>query len=726
MFEGETVKQPVVVALVGALFLSICLGWTVVGGESLSRLDPVLRAAILGSSAEGTFEPAGLGSEILAEFKISLAPETGGEAVAVLVKTSEGVRGDRFLGYPVYASAGSILSMSVPLNELVSLASSDDVVYVEPAWRAEPSLDASAAAVGADVVHAAPWSVRGDGVVIGIVDTGVDYSHLDFRYDADGDGFEESSRILAILDQTDGLFGVTYSRAEIEADLAAGHGADAGTVRQSDDDGHGTHVAGIAAGDGSSSPGGYVGMAPEAWIVVVKTTFFTSDILAGAEFVFDQAAALGLPAVVNLSLGGHDGPHDGTSLFEQGLDDLVGPPGRAIVVSAGNEGDEAIHAGGTLQGNSDDFVVEAGGWEAELTLWYPGSSQFTITVVPPNDAPIIVPAGTSSGYQMTADGIAYVDNASTGLNPGNGDREVFIRFSGVTSGDRWRVQVTDVFGGGRYDAWVTAGGASIVGGDSFSTIDEPGNAAEVLTVGSFNTKATWPSMSGDQDETAGYPTGVLSRFSSQGPTRDGRTKPDLCAPGAWIAAPLSIDGYLFAYLTLPDGVHAMELGTSMAAPHVSGAAALLFTVDPTLTGAEIRQLLTEGATQDTYTGTVPNMRWGWGKLNVLTSIEGLGDPEPPVDPPPSVDSPEIGLEGNPVRHEAPFTYAAPEEATLAELRIYNIAGRSVFEDSLDPNGTQFTWNLRADSGEPLAAGLYLYVLVTDVGVSPVGRLVIER
>ena len=134
-----------------------------------------------------------------------------------------------------------------------------------------------------------PPSVVGRGVIIGAVDTGIDYTHLDFRYDADGDGFEESSRILNIWDQTSGFFGTYYSKAEIESDLAFDFGPGEGIVRQADDDGHGTHVMATAAGDGSSSGAGFVGVAPGAQLIAVKTPFYTSDILAGAAYIFERA-----------------------------------------------------------------------------------------------------------------------------------------------------------------------------------------------------------------------------------------------------------------------------------------------------------------------------------------------------------------------------------------------------------------------------------------------------
>ncbi|MBU0596340.1 S8 family serine peptidase [Candidatus Bipolaricaulota bacterium] len=693
--------------------------------EHLARLDPALRVLVIEQGQADT--PLSihtlLGGESHYEITLPLGPEQ--DRIGVLVKLDRAFFGPRWLGLPVEWSTGSILGLSVSITELLTLIADDDVVYVEPAWKTEPTLDRSIPAVRADVVHSAVPPQLGEGVIVATVDTGIDYSHLDFRFDSDGDGFEESSRILAILDQTWGLFGVEYTRQQIESDLAQGFGPGQGQVHQSDTDGHGTHVMSIAAGDGSSSSDGFVGVAPEAWLIAVKTSFFTSDIIQAVRYVFDLADSLGLPAVVNLSLGGHEGPHDGTSLFEQGLDQLAAGPGHIIVVSAGNEGDQAIHASGTLLGGSSTFVVDPHDWEIELSLWYPGSSRFTITVSPPTDLPVIVPYGFDSGFAYTTDGTVRIDNASAGRNPNNNDNEAFIHLSNLTAGD-WTVTVSDEGGGGRFDAWIIDGDGMIAGGDSTSTIDEPGNANEVVTVGSFNSKATWPSVSGQQDYSLEYPVGGLSSFSSRGPTRDGRTKPDVCAPGAWICAALSSDGLWQGFLAHPDGVHTMEVGTSMAAPHVAGAVTLMLSRDPGLTSGEVQQILRSTARRDAFTGSVPSQRWGWGKLDVAAALEEVDVTEPPIEPPPDTARPEVGLTSNPVSGEARFTYTTPEGTTVAWLKVYTYSGVLVHETMVDEEAGEYIWALQTNAGDPLASGLYLYVLVTDRGTSEVGRLVIAR
>jgi len=701
-------------------------GW----GGDLGRLHPLLRgvlsqfeqdpgirlesiARLNGAAAlPGVLPPVGWGFELGGQVAVY------GERLGVLVKTRHTVFGNSFLGLPVWVSTGTILGLRVSLEELAFLADCLDVIYVEPAWRTEPKLDRSVPAIGADVVHGRVPPVLGEGVIVGAVDTGIDYTHLDFRRDEDGDGFEETSRILYLWDQTAGFLGAYYTRQEIEADLRGRVGPGAGLVHETDEDGHGTHVLSVAAGDGSSSSLGLVGVAPAAELIMVKTSFYTSDILSGVRYIFDRAAGLGLPAVVNLSLGGHSGPHDGTSLFEQGLDELGRGPGRAIVVSAGNEGEDAIHVSGTLDGGSSAFSVNPRSGSFALELWYPGGSRFTVTVLGPGGAPLVVPSGTSATDGVSVD----VDNATAGVNPLNGDRQILVTVRGLGTSAGWTFVVEDAGGGGRFDGWITSsGGETFVGGDAASTVDEPGNARGVITVGSFNTKGRWASLSGDEDFSSEYPIGALSGFSSRGPTRDGRQKPDVAAPGAWVAAARSASSSPGGYLVLPDGTHTMLAGTSVSAPHVAGVAALLLSINPEETGDEIKQRLIQTARSDSFTGAVPNPRWGFGKVAADAAVV-------PIEPPPDGhgDVPTVALTENPVTSHALFAYHVPAGARGATLRVFDFVGKLVFEAPLDPGDGEYDWGLEDRWGDPVASGLYLFVVVSETNRSAIGRLVIDR
>ncbi len=714
------------------LAVFLCLAFFVVpvsAEDANARLDPHLRWA-LAEVLEHTGSEISVSTLLQSQSygQLAHAAEEDERIFDVLVKLSEPCFDTTLHGLPVTTSTGTIVTVSATLPEILSLLENEGILYIETSRRVAPHLDVSVPWVYTEAASGGSSRLTGEGVIVGAVDTGIDYMHLDFRYDETGDGVEESSRIVGLFDQTSGLLGVKYTQEDIEADLASGHGGNTGIVRQKDTDGHGTHVMSIIAGDGSSSTDGFVGMAPDAWIAVVKTTFYTSDILSGVRYIFDLAEEMGLPAVVNLSLGGHDGPHDGTSLFEQGITELSDDPGRVVVISAGNEGDLSIHASATLQGDDSSFGINATGWETDLVLWYPGSSRFTVSVKPPSGPEIVAAWRTQTGAVLTPFGSVRIDNASSGANPNNGDHEVSIRLSGLLGTGTWQVTVTDVGSlGGTYHAWVVRGSSTLAGGDSSYTIDEPGNATGVITVGSFNTKATWASLAGEQDYLAQFPLGALSSFSSQGPTRDGRTKPEVSAPGAWIGAALSRDAPWQGQWVTSDGVHTMLLGTSMASPHVAGAVALMLSVNPTLDVDQVRTLLTETATRDAFTGAVPNIRWGWGKLDVDGALSRVHAPPvdpPPVDPPGPDSAPKARLQENPVSSVAVFLLELPDAARRAELRVYTAAGQRVFHTSVHPGTERVDWGLVSSRGDRLPSGLYLYVLVTDVGVSGVGRLVI--
>lgn len=705
-----------------ALFFFSLVSW---GGSE--KLHPSLRMILNGAEmAIKAASDARVFDEGTAIERM-ISPVAGEVLLGVLVKTTCPLKAAQLGGVVIRVSTDTVHGLWVTTADLASLAENECVAYIEPSRRLELRLDTSLPEIAADTAHSLVPPIRGAGVVVGAVDTGIDYSHLDFRYDSDSDGFEEASRILGIWDQTQATpGGLKYSQEEIESDIAGGYGASEGIVLQRDDAGHGTHVLGIAVGDGTGSAYGMVGIAPDSWIVAVKTTFYESDILAGVEYIFDVAEERGVPAVVNLSIGGHDGPHDGTSLLEQGLDELASQAGRVIVVSAGNEGNGDIHWGMDLRDESGEFDVVLDGSGAELSIWYPGDASIDFSVMPPDADPVLVSTGNVSGVLRFGSGILYVDHASGGANVLNGDSEIYVRISDSAPGARWRMHVSNGRGDGRCDAWVYSGDARLAMGDASMTIAEPGTARNVITVGGYVSRVEWVSLVGLEDYSPTYSVGTVASYSSQGPTRDGRLKPDLIAPGTWIAAAKSDQLSICAEFVHEDGVHVFDSGTSMSAAHVAGAAALLLSVDDSLRADDVRDLLTSTARTDAFTGVCPNMLSGWGKMNVFAALESLGYPGSESHFPDPVTPVEVSVRSSLVSETASFTFSYPTgDVRSSELRIYDVAGRRVFEANVTARAS-YVWNLRASSGQPLSSGLYFYVLVTSSGISEVGRLVIQR
>jgi MYXO-CTERM domain-containing protein len=586
--------------------------------------------------------------------------DPGATALPILVQggTAAGLRA---AGATVRLQVGDVWVAAAPAPALPALAAVAGVRRVDAGYRLRPLLDRSAPLVGATAARTR-FAVAGEGVVVGIVDTGVDTRHADFR-NPDG-----STRVRYLLDlggaptgahpDLEAAYGAAvYDAADIDAWLAAGD-----EPPTTDTFGHGTHVASIAAGNGAatrpgSTPGRYVGIAPDADLVIVKATrgddavFTDADVVLGARFVFDVAARLGLPAVVNLSLGGQGGPHDGSTTLEQALAALLDgdPPGRAVVVAAGNDGSTDMHASGSRPyGGRDTLLVDIADYQPRegadeyvyLEVWYPAGTAQTITLVSPGGYRF-GPLGPGLRLvQASDDGHVTIEvdpQSGDGVWAGAGVRVRKLDRAAPAPG-RWRLELTGTVT--RWDAWLaedTLGehGAAVFGShlDPDLHLAIPAMAEPLIAVGSFVSRNEWVTVDGLEIQRGSVP-GRASWFTATGPTADGRCKPDLAAPGDFIIAALSADAYPMSdtsaffvagephYLWADDGVHGVLRGTSQAAPHVAGAAALLLAAEPRLRASEVREALrlTASTDADTVPGRGFSPRFGSGKLDVLTAL----------------------------------------------------------------------------------------------------------
>lgn len=669
------------------------------------KLDPFLRALLQA--------PAELSPALLA-----LTPAEPDPLVPVFLELrEEGVwwelPGARSL-------LGNIASATLPLSQLRAVAEHPGVTRVWASRPLEPLLDRSVPEIGANALWYGTPSATGQGVIVGIVDSGVDILHPAFRVDRDGDGFWEGSRILFYWDQTaagagwfppfwgdeagEGLYGRAYAQRDLEAAIRSSFSPAPDTL------GHGTHVAGIAAG-GFGTP--FPGVAPAADLVVVKTNFYEDGVLDGIRFVLEAVRFLGRPAVVNLSVGGHAGPHDGRSPFERAVELLAQRPQALIVCAAGNDGESKIHVGGEIR-TSTTWTLVAAAASVVVRFWYDNPSRFMVSVRAPTGETMTVLPGQSRSA-ITSAGLVWLDNSSSFAQD---PQQIFLTLSGAARESRWRITLDPVIPG-RVDGWVESSKMGYFSeGGSERTIVEPGNAPSVITVGAYVTRTAWPSQAGEQ-RAEGYVLWALAPFSSQGPTRDGRLKPDLAAPGAWIISARSREAQVSPWYLLPDGQHMVLAGTSMAAPHVAGSCALLLSLRPDLSRDEVLQALRTGARVDAYVGGAPNNTWGWGKLDLPRAWAALSPPERPP-------APWLAALENPARLSVTFRYGCPEGTGWAELHIYDLLGRLLWREALPPGEGVARWDLRTLQGHAVASGLYLAVLVTDRGTSGVVRVVVQR
>jgi subtilisin family serine protease len=555
----------------------------------------------------------------------------------------------RSRGLEVNTVAGRGMTVRCPLGLLQAFLQMPEIDRVSVGERCKPYLDQAAYDARVTNLRTVPppafTGQTGAGVVVGLVDTGVDLAHSDFR-NPDG-----TTRLLSLWDQgATGTppAGFTYG-AEYSATMI-----NAGSAPETDTQGHGSHVLGIAAGNGSATGNGqlpytYVGMAPQADLIAVKTTFATTAIVDGVNYIFQRAAALGKQAVVNLSLGTQDGPHDGTYGFDTMVNALTGP-GKLVVVSAGNAGEDDMHGhldldGTTPQtmtltvptytrnvGTSNDFLIFSG--------WYAGLDQVSLTIITPGGTTVgpIAPGAQSTGNN-TADGYINAYNATT--TPSNGDHEIYVEiFDAFTNKPpkngtwQFRFTPTSLFTQGLVDMYLygdqLGNGLALARwaqGLAFGgVIGSPGTADSVITAAAHVTKDCWISV--DANQYCWNPRPMLNSiasFSSQGPRRDGAQKPDLSAPGFGVTSSKSSAYNPGAPLIAPDGVHHTEAGTSMSAPHVTGAVALLLArTDWSGKGpSAIKGRLRSTARTDAFTGTVPNAVWGYGKLDIEAAAAPL-------------------------------------------------------------------------------------------------------
>lgn len=426
--------------------------------------------------------------------------------------------------------------------------------------------------------------ITGKGIIVGIVDWGCDFTHPNFRH-ANG-----TTRLLALWDQSAPYdaarpnrygYGVIHSAQAINEALAT----DDPTATlsyffaRSDPTGsgtHGTHVLDIAAGNGRA--GGPIGVAPEADLVFVHlhNRAFPAQVNLGDSVAVLEAAdfilniAQDRPVVMNFSMGRQMGPHDGSTLVEQGFDAIVTEqPGRAIVQSAGNYFDRSAHSSGqVLPGQiiTIPFVVSpADITPNELEIWYPGRDVFTIAVRSP-DGTRSKQTGLDDQSSIQVNGEAVCKIYHRAREPNNLDNNCRIYIEKGAPPGRWEVILTGVdVVDGRFNIWIERDATCPHCQSQFehkyvvplSTTGTICNGLRTIAVGAYN---------------AHDPKRSLSRFSSSGPTRDGRRKPNLIAPGVQVLAARS-GPHSFAGAS---DFLVRKSGTSMAAPHVTGAVALMF------------------------------------------------------------------------------------------------------------------------------------------------------
>lgn len=484
--------------------------------------------------------------------------------------------------------------LNVPESLIARLSEIEEIEYIEKPKRLFFAVEQGRRASCITAAQTNTNGLFGDGVLVGVIDSGIDYSHPDFRNE---DG---STRILNLWDQSIAggtppqgyRIGSEYNSEQINEALNAENEAERYRIVPSRDlSGHGTHVAGIAAGNGRASNGRYKGVASQSSLIIVKLgnplpdSFpRTTELMQSIDYVIRKALEYQQPIALNISFGNTYGSHDGSSLLETYIDSMASIWKNSICIGTGNEGAAGGHTAGTLvQGREHRIELAVVEYETAFSV------QIWKSYVDEIDILIEAPSGRSAGpFQSSLGTQRFIIDGTELLlyygepSPYSTAQEIYIDFlpseNYVNSG-LWVIElVPKRIVMGNYDLWLPSQGALNTGTRFIlptpnTTLTIPSTAGKAIAVGAYNSLID-----------------SYADFSGRGYTRERESiKPDLAAPGVDI------------YSASVNGGYTSRSGTSMATPFVTGSAALLMEFgivrgnDAYLYGEKVKAYLLKGA-----------------------------------------------------------------------------------------------------------------------------------
>lgn len=601
-------------------------------------------------------------------------PSRSSETVSVLVRMAEGYTADDLDGYTVLSTYGDELALvEVTLGEVEKLSEEAAVERVSFGELQNTMMDKARKETGVDQIHAGTGissAFTGKGVLAGIFDTGLDPSHINF---SDGNG---NSRVKKFYNLNTGR---VYNTGDLTLKLT-----------ENKDKSHGTHCAGIMGGSyngegkivgtkkifGKEVPAivsgdiPYYGVAREADLYLSGGTLSNTNILTACEAIGKYAQEQGQPAVINLSLGSVSGSHDGSSDFDLSLSEIARKYGVIILVASGNDGDSNMSIKKTLTAQNNAIKTFPNTFKQNsVEFWANDNKNITGTfaiydkaagkitysydVTSDKKQSVTISGRDYSQYEHSAAfDAAFTSNSyviiESGVRKAN-NRSYTTFYLNLSSINSNLVPLFIVTGQAGQTLLATTnsgvltnnGLASYDNGTNTECINEMATSKNVIAVGAYITRVTWPVLNNNNPQVIGYNDykenniGEAADFSSYGVTFDGISLPHVCAPGMGIVSSYSTPyleshsnamGYNVASASSTVGGQTRmnywqnEQGTSMATPFTAGTVALWLQADPTLTRDEIINVFNKTSVRDAKVEQGIKAQWGAGKLS---AIEGL-------------------------------------------------------------------------------------------------------